>query len=75
MDAQCRRQIPNLTGLKYVYPRLKTRRIRTAAELREGVDWALAEEHPVLVDCWVDKGENVLPMVRPGQGLDQMIES
>jgi acetolactate synthase-1/2/3 large subunit len=43
--------------------------------LREGVDWALAEEHPVLVDCWVDKGENVLPMVRPGQGLDQMIES
>ena len=74
MDEQCRRQIPNLTGLKYVYPRLKTLRIRTAAQLREGVAWALAEAHPVLVDCWVDKGENVLPMVRPGQGLDQMIE-
>ena len=67
MDEDCRRQIPNLTGLKYVYPRLKTLRITTAAELREGIARALAEEHPVLVDCWVDKAENVLPMV--GRGM------
>ncbi len=75
LAAGCRRQIPNLTGLKYVYPRLKTLRIRTHAELREGIAWALAEEHPVLVDCWIDKGENVLPMVRPGNTLYQMQET
>jgi acetolactate synthase-1/2/3 large subunit len=75
LEAGCRRQIPNLTGLKYVYPRLKTLRIRTHAELHAGVAWALAQAHPVLVDCWVDKAENVLPMVRPGNTLYQMLES
>jgi acetolactate synthase-1/2/3 large subunit len=75
MDQTCRRQIPNLTGLRYVYPRLKTQRIREAGQLRAGVGAALAEPGPVLVDVWIDKAENVLPMVRPGHTLDQMIES
>ena len=71
----CRRQIPNLNGLKFVYPRLHTLRIRTPAELGPGIAAALADDHPVLVDCWVDKAEDVLPMVRPGHTLEQMIES
>ncbi|MFD2113657.1 biosynthetic-type acetolactate synthase large subunit [Thiorhodococcus fuscus] len=75
LDQGCRRQIPNLTGLKYVYPRLKTLRIKDPAELREGIARALAEPGPVLVDIWIDKAENVVPMVRPGHGLDQMVES
>jgi acetolactate synthase-1/2/3 large subunit len=75
MDQSCRRQIPNLTGLRYVYPRLKTLRLRDPAALRAGVAQALADPGPVLVDVWIDKAENVLPMVRPGQGLDQMIEA
>ncbi len=75
MDEECRRQIPNLTGLKYVYPRLKTLRIKSQCELAAGIAAALADPHPVLVDCWIDKGENVLPMVRPGHTLDQMIET
>ncbi|WP_373510794.1 biosynthetic-type acetolactate synthase large subunit [Thiocapsa sp.] len=75
LDQTCRRQIPNLTGLKYVYPRLKTQRIKHPKDLREGVAQALAEPGPVLVDVWVDKAENVIPMVRPGHRLDQMIES
>jgi acetolactate synthase-1/2/3 large subunit len=75
LDDDCRRQIPNLTGLKYVYPRLRTLRIRTPEELDAGIAAALADSHPVLVDCWVDKAEDVLPMVRPGHGLEQMIES
>ncbi|MBK1721637.1 biosynthetic-type acetolactate synthase large subunit [Thiocystis violacea] len=75
LDQTCRRQIPNLTGLKYVYPRLKTMRIKAPAELRDGIAAALAEPGPVLVDVWIDKAENVIPMVRPGHGLDQMIES
>lgn len=75
MDQTCRRQIPNLTGLKYVYPRLRTRRIKSPAELHEGIAAALAEPGPVLVDVWIDKAENVIPMVRPGHSLSQMIES
>lgn len=75
MESNCRRQIPNLTGLKYVYPRLKTLRVRTPAQLEDGIAAALADDHPVLVDCWVDRAENVLPMVRPGHSLGQMIES
>ncbi|NEV62462.1 biosynthetic-type acetolactate synthase large subunit [Thiorhodococcus minor] len=75
LDQTCRRQIPNLTGLKYVYPRLKTMRIKDPAALREGVAAALVEPGPVLVDVWIDKAENVIPMVRPGHSLDQMIES
>jgi acetolactate synthase I/II/III large subunit len=75
LDQTCRRQIPNLTGLKYVYPRLKTQRIKHPKDLREGIARALAEPGPVLVDVWVDKAENVIPMVRPGHRLDQMIES
>lgn len=74
-DQGCRRQIPNLTGLKFVYPRLKTLRIRDPAALREGVRQTLEQPGPVLVDVWIDKIENVLPMVRPGQSLEEMIES
>jgi acetolactate synthase-1/2/3 large subunit len=75
MDQSCRRQIPNLTGLRFVYPRLKTLRLRDPAALRAGVAQALADPGPVLVDVWIDKAENVLPMVRPGQGLEQMLEA
>ena len=75
IDETCRRQIPNLTGLKYVYPRLETMRAKTPDALRAVIAAALATPGPVLVDVWVDKAENVIPMIRPGQGLEQMIES
>ena len=48
---------------------------RDPAALREGVRQALEQSGPVLVDVWIDKIENVLPMVRPGQSLEEMIES
>ena len=75
LDQSCRRQLPNLTGLRMVYPRLKTLRARKPGELRAVLQDALAHNGPVLVDIWVDKGENVLPMVPPGQRLEAMIES
>ncbi|MGD2021158.1 MAG: biosynthetic-type acetolactate synthase large subunit [Thiohalocapsa sp.] len=75
VDQNCRRQLPNLTALKAVYPRLSTDRVRLPSKLREVVQAALAEPGPVLVDVWVDKAENVLPMVPPGQRLEAMIES
>jgi acetolactate synthase-1/2/3 large subunit len=75
MDQSCRRQMPNLTGLHYVYPGLKTLRIRSPERLHDSVARALAMDGPVLVDVWIDKAEDVLPMVRPGTSLEEMIES
>jgi len=75
LDQSCRQQMPNLTGLRYVYPRLTTLRVRDPERLHESVREALALPGPVLVDVWIDKGEDVLPMVRPGHRLEDMIES
>jgi acetolactate synthase-1/2/3 large subunit len=75
LDQSCRRQMPNLTGLQYVYPHLKTLRVRRPDRLEEAVREALAAPGPVLVDVWVDKAENVLPMVMPGGRLEEMVES
>jgi len=75
LDPTCRVQLPNLTGLRFVYPRLKTMRVRNPQTMPEAVREALEHQGPVLVDAWVDKAEDVLPMVQPGHGLAQMIES
>ena len=75
LDQSCRRQIPNLIGLKHVYPRLKTVRLRDPETLRDDIAAVLAEPGPVLVDVWIDRAENVIPMIRPGHSLEQMIES
>ncbi|MBK1703544.1 biosynthetic-type acetolactate synthase large subunit [Halochromatium glycolicum] len=75
IDQNCRRQFPNLLGLNAVYPRLETLRVKHPADLRDSLAQALAMPGPVLVDCWIDKAEDVLPMVLPGGRLDTMIES
>ncbi|WP_089724192.1 biosynthetic-type acetolactate synthase large subunit [Candidatus Thiosymbion oneisti] len=75
LDPTCRIQLPNLTGLRFVYPRLKTMRVRNPQAMPGAVREALAYQGPVLVDVWIDKAEDVLPMIRPGQGLEEMIES
>jgi len=75
LDQGCRRQLPNLVGLAKVYPGMKTLRVRKPAELRGTLMEALAHEGPVLTDIWIDKAEDVLPMVPPGQRLEAMIES
>jgi acetolactate synthase-1/2/3 large subunit len=75
LDQSCRKQMPNLTGLQYVYPHLKTMRIRQPERLHDSIREALAIDGPVLVDVWIDKAEDVLPMVPPGAGLAEMIEA
>ena len=75
LDPACRRQIPDLLGLSQVYPRIRTLRLKHPGEVAAGLRAALDTPGPVLVDVWIDKTENVLPMVQPGQGLEQMIES
>jgi acetolactate synthase-1/2/3 large subunit len=75
IDQACRRQFPNLLGLKQVYPRLETLRVKEPAALGDVLAQALAMPGPVLVDVWIDKTEDVLPMVLPGSRLETMIEA
>ena len=75
LDRGCRTQLPNLPALDLVYPGLKTMRVKSPQELAGAVREALEHEGPVLVDVWIDKAENVVPMVPPGRGLGEMIES
>ncbi|MCG6861085.1 MAG: biosynthetic-type acetolactate synthase large subunit [Chromatiaceae bacterium] len=75
LDQSCRTQLPNLTALQFVYPRLKTLRVRDPQAMEDTVREAIEHQGPVLVDAWIDKAENVLPMVQPGRGLGEMIES
>jgi len=75
LDPTCRIQLPNLTGLGFVYPRLKTMRVRNPQAMSEAVREAIEHQGPVLVDVWIDKAEDVLPMVQPGHKLEEMIES
>jgi len=50
-------------------------RVNKPDALRDAIRTALAHNGPVLVDVWIDKAEDVLPMVQPGSGLRDMIES
>jgi acetolactate synthase-1/2/3 large subunit len=75
LDQTCRRQNPNLLALKEVYPGLETLRVKRRDHLHAVLQQALAMPGPVLVDVWIDKAEDVLPMVLPGGRLETMIES
>ncbi|HYH04348.1 MAG TPA: thiamine pyrophosphate-dependent enzyme, partial [Bacillota bacterium] len=48
-------------------------RIERAEDLAETLAKAFATPGPVVVDCHVDREENVLPMVPANQPIDQMI--
>jgi acetolactate synthase-1/2/3 large subunit len=49
-------------------------RVKEKAEVEEAITWALAKPGPVLVDFWVDREENVYPMIPPGLTLAEMME-
>lgn len=48
-------------------------RITEPGRVRETLAEALSEPGPVVVDCWVDREENVLPMVPANSPLNRMI--
>lgn len=47
--------------------------VESATQFDGVVEDALAREGPVLVNCLIDPGENVLPMVLAGRGLDEAV--
>ena len=51
----------------------KGMRAHTPSELEECVKKAFASDGPVVIDCYIDKDERVLPMIPPGGTMDDLV--
>ncbi len=49
-------------------------RVKEKAQVADAISWAMEEAGPVLVDFWVDREENVYPMIPPGLTIDELVE-
>ncbi len=50
-------------------------RVKNKDDVEETIKKALEIDNVVVVDFWIDREENVYPMVAPGSPINQMIES
>jgi acetolactate synthase-1/2/3 large subunit len=53
---------------------IPARSVRSTAELEDGFATARDTEGPFLLDCKIDRDENVYPMVQPGTGNADFVE-
>ena len=70
---ECRTPNPNLLNIGAVYPGIKTLRIAKADEMTAGIAQALSDDQPYIVDVWIDRTEDVKPMIPPGGSLNDII--
>ena len=66
--------IPDFVKLAEAY-NVKSLRVEKPSELKSAVKEMLDHDGPFVLDVWVEKEENVLPMVPAGRGLLEMIEA
>jgi acetolactate synthase-1/2/3 large subunit len=66
--------IPDFVKLAEAY-NVKSLRVEKPSELKSAVKEMLDYDGPFVLDVWVEKEENVLPMVPAGRGLLEMIEA
>lgn len=52
---------------------IKGYRISDVSQMKDVIDQAFREKGPVLVDCYIDKDEFVLPMLPPGGSFEDII--
>jgi len=69
---KCDYQNPDFLKLAAAYD-IPAVRITEPKEVDFEIKKALLHDGPILVDVWIDRKENVLPMVPPGGSLDDMI--
>ncbi|MCP5449898.1 MAG: biosynthetic-type acetolactate synthase large subunit [Gammaproteobacteria bacterium] len=70
---ECRMPNPNFLNLGRVFPGIETVRIARPEQIRAGIERALAHDGPCVVDVWVDRTEDVKPMIPPGGTLADII--
>ncbi|MCX8028778.1 MAG: biosynthetic-type acetolactate synthase large subunit [Brevinematales bacterium] len=66
--------IPDFVKLADAYG-IKALRVEKPSELKVAINEMLSHNGPFILDVWVEKEENVLPMVPAGRGLMEMIEA
>ncbi|MDI6689926.1 MAG: biosynthetic-type acetolactate synthase large subunit [Actinomycetota bacterium] len=64
--------IPDFVKLAEAYG-AKGMRITKPEKVRPALEEAIASPMTVIIDCWIEREENVFPMVAPGAPLSQMI--
>ena len=52
---------------------IKGYRISDVSQMKDVIDQAFKEKGPILVDCYIDKDEFVLPMLPPGGSFEDII--
>lgn len=70
---ECRMPNPNFLHLDRTFPGIQTLRVVRTAELRPALEQVLSDDRPYVVDIWVDRTEDVRPMIPPGGSLDDLI--
>ena len=64
---------PDFVKLAEAYG-LPALRVKEKDQVADAISWAMKEPGPVLVDFWVDREENVYPMIPPGLTIDALVE-
>jgi acetolactate synthase-1/2/3 large subunit len=70
---ECRMPNPNFLQLDRAFPGIRTLRVTRIEELKPALEQALSDDLPYVVDIWVDRTEDVRPMIPPGGSLDDLI--
>jgi acetolactate synthase-1/2/3 large subunit len=72
-NMECRTPNPNFLHLGKVYPGINTLRISKTEEVRPALEKMLSDNEPYIVDVWIDRTEDVKPMIPPGGSIDDII--
>ncbi len=72
-NMECRTPNPNFLQLSRVYPGINTLRITRPDQIARSLDKVLGDDKPWIVDVWIDRTEDVKPMIPPGGSLDDII--
>ncbi len=70
---ECRVPNPNFLNLGKVFPGINTLRITKTADVIPCLQSVLSDNKPYVVDVWIDRKEDVKPMIPPGGSLGDLI--
>jgi acetolactate synthase-1/2/3 large subunit len=70
---ECRMPNPNFLHLGKVYPEINTLRITKTQQVGPAIEKVLSDNKPYVVDVWIDRTEDVMPMIPAGGSLDDII--
>ncbi|MFO1428983.1 MAG: biosynthetic-type acetolactate synthase large subunit [Candidatus Competibacteraceae bacterium] len=72
-NMECRTPNPNFLHLDKVFSGIHTLRINRTEQVGPAIEQVLSDNDPYVVDVWIDRNEDVKPMIPPGGTLDDII--